>query len=87
MYVNPKNVTYFNSLGVEYIPKEIEKVIGNKNIITSIYGIQAFDSITCGYFCIGIIDLMLKGKRSIDYTNLFPPNYYEKNDKLILKYF
>ena len=41
----------------------------------------------CGYFCIGIIDLMLKGKILLDYTNLFPPNDYEKNDKTILKYF
>ena len=41
----------------------------------------------CGYFCIGIIVLMLKGKILLDYTNLFPPNDYEKNDKTILKYF
>ena len=41
----------------------------------------------CGYFCIGFIDLMLKGKSLLDYTNLFSPNDYEKNDKIILKYF
>ena len=41
----------------------------------------------CGYFCIGFIDFMLKGKILIDYTNLFSPNDYEKNDKIILKYF
>ena len=40
-----------------------------------------------GYFCIGFIDLMLKGKSLFDYTNLFSPNNYEKNDKIILKYF
>ena len=32
----------------------------------------------CGYFCIGFIDFMLKGKSSLEYTN---------NDKIILKYF
>ena len=37
MYVNGDNVTYFDISGVEYIPKEIKKVIGNKNIITHIY--------------------------------------------------
>ena len=42
---------------------------------------------TCGCFCIGIIDFMLKGKSLLDYTNLFSPNDYEKNDKIILKYF
>ena len=27
---------------------------------------------------------MLKGKSLLDYTNLFSPNEYEKNDKIIL---
>ena len=41
----------------------------------------------CGSFCIGIIGFMLKGTRLLDYTKLFSPNDYEKNDKIILKYF
>ena len=41
----------------------------------------------CGYFCIGFIDFMLKGISLLDYTNLFSPNEYEKNDKIILRYF
>ena len=41
----------------------------------------------CGYFCIGFIDFMLKGKSLFDYTNLLFPNDYKKNDKIILKYF
>ena len=41
----------------------------------------------CRYFCIGNIDFMLKGKSLLEYTNLFSPNEYEKNDKIILKYF
>ena len=36
LYVNAKNVTYFDSFGVEHIPKEIRKYIGNKNIIKRI---------------------------------------------------
>ena len=31
---------------------------GNKNIITNIYRVQVYDSIICGYFCIGFNDLM-----------------------------
>ena len=58
LYVNAKNVTYFDSFGVEHIPKEIRKFIRNKNIITNIYRIQAYDSIMYGYFCIGFIDFM-----------------------------
>ena len=41
----------------------------------------------CGYFCIGFIDFMLLGQSLPDYTNLFSPNEYEINDKVILKYF
>ena len=37
LYVNTENVTYFDSFGVEHIPKEIRKFIGNKNIKTNIY--------------------------------------------------
>ena len=38
-----------------------------------------------GYFCIGFIDFMLKGKSFLDYTNLLSPNEYQKSDKMILK--
>ena len=71
-------------IALELIPKDIKKSIGNKNI-TNIYRIQADNSIICGYFCIGFIDFMLKGKGLLDYTNLFSPSDYEKNDKIILK--
>ena len=32
LYMNRNKTTYFDSFGVEYIPKEIQKVIGNENI-------------------------------------------------------
>ena len=62
LWVNNNNVTYFDSFGVEHIPKEIIKFIENRNIKTNIFRIQAHDSIMCGYFCIEFIDFMLKGK-------------------------
>ena len=43
--VQNNDVPYFNSFGVEHIPKEIRTFIGNKNIKTNIFRIQAFDSI------------------------------------------
>ena len=49
-----------------------------QHIITNIYRIQGFESIMCGYFCIGFIHFMLKGKNLLDFTNLFSPNEYEK---------
>ena len=87
LYVNDNNVTYFDSFGVEHIPKENKKCIGNKNIVTNIYRIQAYDSIMCRYVCIGFVDFMLKGKSLLDYTHLFTPNDYERNAIIILKYF
>ena len=55
--------------------------------MTNIYRIQAYDSIMCGYLCTWFIDFMVKRKSLLQNTNLFPPNDYEKNDKIILKYF
>ena len=85
--VRNNNVTYFDSFGVEHIPKEIKAFINNKNIKTNIFRIQAYDSIMCGYFCIGFIDFMLKGKTLTEYTNLFSPNNFKKNDDIVLNYF
>ena len=78
LYVNNKTVTYFDSFGVEHIPKEVIKFIGNKNIITNIYRIQAYDSVMCGYFCIGFINFMFNGNNLTDFTNLFSPNDLKK---------
>ena len=65
----------------------LKKLKGSKNVVTNIYRVQAYDSIMCGCFCTGFIDFMLKGKSVLEYTNLFSPNGYEKNDKIILEYF
>ena len=49
LYVNNSDITYFDSFEVEYIPKEIKKLIDvslhNKNIKRNIFRIQAYDSI------------------------------------------
>ena len=76
-----------NCFGVEHIPKEIKKLIGNKNIKANIFRIQANNSVMWGYFCIGVTDFMLAGKTLIDYTNLFSPYDFDKNDQIILSYF
>ena len=85
--MNGNNVICFDSLGVEHVPEEIRKIHRNKNMIKNIYRIQAYHSVMCRYFCTGFIGFMLKSKSLLDYTNLFSPNDYEKNDKIILKYF
>ena len=80
-------VIYFDSFGSEYIPKEIKRFIGNKVIKTNIFSIEDYNSIMCGYFCILFIDFMFKGKSLIDFTNLFSPYDFKKNDEIILNYF
>ena len=87
LYVKTNEVIYFDSFGVEHIPEEIKKFIGNKNTITNIFRIQAYDSILCGYFCIEFINYMLDGKSLIDFTNLFSPHDFKKNDKIIKELF
>ena len=76
LYIQNNDVTYFDSFGVEHIPKEIKTFISNKNIKINIFRIQADDSIMCGYFCIGFINFMLAGKTLTDFTNLFWPNEF-----------
>ena len=78
--MNNNNVTYFDSFGEEHIPKEIKTFINNKNIKTNTFRIQAYDSVMCGYFCMGFVDFMFKVKTLNEYTNLFSPNNFKKID-------
>ena len=79
MYVSNNDVIYFDSFGVEHIPKEIKAFIDRSlSITTNIFRIQEYDSIMCGYFCIGFTDFMLKGKTLTDFTNLFSVNNFTK---------
>ena len=61
--------------------------MGNKNTKANIFRVQANDSVMCGYFCIGLIDFMLAGKKLTNYTNLFSPHHFKNNDNIILSYF
>ena len=88
LVIKTNEFIYFDSFGIDHIPKEINKFIGsNKKIKANIFRIQAYDSIMCGYFCIEFINYMLKGKTLLDYTNLFSPNDFKKNDRVIKRIF
>ena len=86
LFVKPKYTVNFDSFGVEHIPKEINKFINN-DIKSNIFKIQAYDSIMCGYFCIEFINCMLKSKTLLDYTYLFSPNDFKKNDRILKRIF
>ena len=87
VFCNRNEIVYFDSFGVEHVPEEIKEFIGNKNIKANIFRVQANDSVMCGYFCTGFIDFMLAGKKLTDYTILFFPHDFKKNDNIILSYF
>ena len=80
-------IIYFDSFEVEHVPKEIKKFIGHKNKKANIFRIQANNSIMCGYFCIGFIDFILARITLIDFTSLFSPYDFERNDNIIWSFF
>ena len=87
LFVKSKYTVYFDSFGIEHIPKEINKFINNNNIESNIFRIQSYDSIMCGYYCTEFINYMLEGKTLLDYTNLFYPHDFKKNDQIINRIF
>ena len=87
LFFNRSKIVYFSSFGVEHVSEEIEKFVGNKNVIANIFRAQANNSAMCGYFCIEFIDFMLAGKKLTDLTSMFSLYDFKKNDKIILSYF
>ena len=78
---------YFDSFEIKYIPQEILRKIKDKSITHGIFKIQSDDSIMWRFYSSAFIKYMIKGKTLLDYTNLFSPVDYQKNDKIIYKYF
>ena len=87
LFCNRNEIVYFDSFGVEHVPEEIKEFVGNKIIKASIFRVEVNDSVMCGSFCIGFVDFMLAGKKLTDYTSLFSPHDFKKNESIILSYF
>ena len=87
LYVKNIKLIYFDSFGVEHVPNEIMHFARGKNIKTNIFRIQADNSMMCGYFCIGFVDFMFVGQSLIDFSSLFSPYDFKKNEKIVLDYF
>ena len=90
LYVKNNEVIYFDSFGVEHLPKEIKRFIGHEKPKKNIFRIQADNSIMCRYFYIGFIDFMFEVRSFIDFTSFFSPYDFKKNDKthnLHIEYF
>ena len=86
LFCKINKIVCFDSFGVEHIHEEIKKFIGNKNTKPNICRVQANNSVMCGYFCFGFIDFMLAGRTLTDYTALFSPHDFNKNDQIILSF-
>ena len=86
-FIDRKKAVYFDSLGIEYIPQKVLNKIKDKSIIHNIYRIQHNNYVMWGFYCIVFIEYMLAGKTLLDCTNLFFPNGYKKNEKIIYEYF
>ena len=80
-------IGYFNSFDVEHVPAEIKEFAGNKNVEANILHVQQNKSVMCGYFCIGFIQSKVDGKKVTDFTSMFFPYDFQKNDSKILSYF
>ena len=87
LFCNRNEIVYFDSFGVEHVSKEIKKFVRNKNIKANIFQVQANNSVMCGYIYIGFIDFMLAGKKLTDFTSMFSPYDFKKNDDIIFNYF
>ena len=86
LFCNRNEIVYFISFDVEHVSEEIKELSGIKTI-ANIFRVQASNSVMCGYFCVGFIDFMLAGKKLTDFTSMFSPHDFDKNDGIILSYF
>ena len=87
IHVHGPKATYFDSFGIEHIPDEVLKFLKGKDLEANIFRVQSKKSVLCGYFCIKFLEYMFHGKTLTDFTRLFSPTDFNKNDKTVLKLF
>ena len=82
--VQVNDVTYFDSFVIKYSPKEIKKLVGNKNIKINIFRIQKCDLIMCGHVCIVFINFMLAKKDLVQKCNAYETHNIYPNLGILL---
>ena len=87
LFIDKNTAVQFNSIWTGYNPQDALNEITDKSITHNIFRIQSDDSVMCEFNSIDFIECKIVGKTLFDYTNLFSPNIYQKNDKIIDKYF
>ena len=83
LFIEKKMAVYFDSFVIEYSPQKVLNKIKNKTITNNIFRVQPYVRILLYCF----YRIMLLRKTVLDYTNLFSPNDFKKNGKIIYNYF
>ena len=73
------NLTYFDSFVSKIFQRKFKKIIKGSLITRNIFTTQAYNSVMCGYFCIGFINLVLRGKTLL----IFFHQVNKKDDDII----
>ena len=87
LFIKKNTTVYFPSFGIDNTPQEVLNKIKDKSITHNIFRKKDNESIMCGFYSIAFIEYMLAEKTLLNYTNLFSPNDYKKNGKVIYKFF
>ena len=87
LFIDKHLDVYFDSFEIECIPQEQLCKTKDQLITHKIFRIQDNEPIICGFYLIAFIEHMLAGKTLLDYINLFSPNGYKKNGKIMYEYF
>ena len=86
LFIDKYTTVYFDSFGIKYVPLVVLNKIKDKSLTHNIFRIQDNESIMCWFHCIAFIAYIVAAKSLLDYINLFSPNDYRKNDKIVYKY-
>ena len=80
LFFDRNKLAYFGYFESEYIPQDVLNTMKD-SIAHNIFRIQ--DNDMCWFYYIAFMEYMLAEKKLLDYTNLFSPNDYKKNGKII----
>ena len=78
LFTDRNTAVYFDSFGIEYIPKELLNKEKDKSTAQNIFKAQDKDSIMCGFYCIAFIEYMLAWKILLHYTTFVFTEWLKK---------
>ena len=87
LFIDRNTAVHFDSFRIEYIPQEVLikiKKKKKKKITHNRFRIPEDESVTCGFYCIALIEYVLAGKGLLGYINLFSADDYKKNGKIVI---